>query len=53
LTWTAGAEDGGTPLLDYRISMEIGGNYVVISATTDNVFTLVALNAGETYKFKI
>lgn len=27
LTWNAGADDGGTPVLDYRISMEINSQF--------------------------
>jgi hypothetical protein len=53
LTWNAGLDDGGTPLLDYRISMEINGVYQVIAATTDNVFTINALTSGVTYNFKV
>jgi hypothetical protein len=53
LTWSPGLDEGGTPVLDYRISMEINGVFTVLAATTNNVFTIFSLTNGETYRFKV
>ena len=53
LQWNSGLEDGGTPIIDYRIWLEIDGTYQVIAATTNNVFTIFSLTSGVTYNFKL
>ena len=56
LTWSAGAANGGTPLIDYRISWDQGTNsYVVLVSgiTTASYTTSVALTPNTVYKFKV
>ena len=53
--WDEGAANGGSPVLDYKISFTTGSNaYVTLDSgifTTE--YTAIDLIAGQTYKFKV
>jgi len=53
LTWSPGVNQGGTPLLDYRITYDQGNNNNVqlVSGLTSTAYTITGLTAGVTYKF--
>ena len=55
LLWDEGAANGGSPVLDYKISFTTGSNaYVTLDSgifTTE--YTAIDLIAGQTYKFKV
>lgn len=57
LAWTAGLADGGSPLIDYRISYDRGlgtGVFVeLVSGLTTNTYTAIGLARGTTYKFVV
>jgi hypothetical protein len=55
ITWTAGAANGGTSVLHYRISYVQGsGVYSVIAEEVyDLYYSATGLTFGETYKFKV
>jgi len=55
VTWVDGAADGGSPILDYRVSYDPGtGNWVVAANDiTTNSYTVTSLIAGNTYKLKV
>lgn len=55
LTWTAGAANGGSPVIDYRISYDQAtGTFVTLdSGITALSYTAINLVAGQTYKFKV
>jgi hypothetical protein len=55
LTWNNGADDGGSPIIDYRILYSIGsGDYTVLRyGINSNSFVATGLNTGTTYKFKV
>ena len=55
-TWSDGASNGGTPVIDYKITYDQStGNFVTLSTgvTTQSYATTVVLIAGRTYKFQI
>lgn len=56
-TWSDGAIDGGTPVIDYRVFYDEGtaGSYVLLESgvTTQYYQTTVLLTAGTTYVFKV
>jgi hypothetical protein len=54
LQWTPGAFDGGSPVIDYRVSYAVypSTDFVVFSDTvTDDYVTVTGLDAGVTYTF--
>ena len=55
LTWTQGINNGGTPVLDYKISYKTGQNPFETLATsiTDLSYSAINLTPGETYSFII
>ncbi len=57
LAWTAGLADGGSPLIDYRISYDRGlgtGVFVeLVSGLSTNTYTAIGLARGTTYKFVV
>jgi cellulose 1,4-beta-cellobiosidase len=55
LTWTASATNGGTPVLDYRISYAVsGGTFSVLAdGVTGTSYTVSTLQPGTTYDFKV
>jgi len=56
ITWTAPTLNGGTPVIDYRVSWDQGGStYTVIISgiTTTSYSTTATLTAGTVYKFKV
>jgi hypothetical protein len=56
ITWNDGSSDGGTAVIDYRISYDQStGNYIILESgiTTKTYTTTVTLTSGRTYKFKI
>lgn len=54
LTWEAAAENGGTPILDYRISKAVdGGAYQVLAATQQTNLLVYSLTPGTNYQFKV
>jgi hypothetical protein len=56
LVWSEGASDGGTVVIDYRITYDqsIGTYVTLIDGLTANLYTTgVALTSGRTYKFKV
>jgi len=54
-SWQQGVENGGTPVIDYRLFFDQGtNNYVILAATyLSTSFTIDSLTPGVTYKFKI
>jgi hypothetical protein len=56
LTWTAGAEDGGTPVIDYRISAAASGTSsfaILATGITTTSYATTTLTAGNSYIFKV
>jgi hypothetical protein len=55
ITWTNGSNDGGSSVIDYRVSYDQGtNNYVIIaSAVPTAAFAVSGLTPGSFYKFKI
>ena len=55
LTWSDGSWNGGSVVLDYKISYAIGnGAYTTLGTNViGNAYTAISLTAGETYKFKV
>lgn len=52
--WAAGADDGSSPILDYRISFAIqGGAFGILATVTDTSYLVMSLNAGTIYEFKV
>ena len=52
--WAEASENGGTPVLDYRVSKDVAGTYVVVqSGIMIEQYTVTGLTAGVTYKFKV
>ena len=55
-SWSDGASNGGTSVIDYRITYDQStGNFVTLATgvTTKSYATTVALTSGRTYKFYI
>jgi hypothetical protein len=55
LTWAAGLDSGGSPVIDYTLSYDQGtGIFVVfISGITATTYTATGLTSGTTYKFYV
>lgn len=56
MTWSAGAANGGTPVIDYRISYAetaVSPFIVLASAITTTSYSTTALTSGEDYVFKV
>jgi hypothetical protein len=56
LTWQTGAADGGTPVIDYRLSWDQGTNsYLVldIGIITKSYTTIISLTPDSVYKFRV
>lgn len=55
LSWTAGLKNGGTPVLDYRVSFDQStGDYIVLaSLLNQGAYTALGLTFGRTYNFKV
>jgi predicted phage tail protein len=55
LTWSNGINNGGVPIIDYRINMrEQGGSYSVIATgITSQSYTVIGLVLGTTYEFTV
>ena len=55
LTWTQPAANGGSAVIDYRISYDQSADsYVVLaSGVTATIFVATSLVTGNTYKFKV
>jgi hypothetical protein len=55
LTWSAGVEDGGTPVIDHRILFAAGAD--AFTTLDSNIigysYTAINLDAGTSYKFKV
>jgi hypothetical protein len=55
-TWSDGASDGGSPVIDYTVYYDQGSDSFVLlenSVTTQYYQTTVTLSPGTTYKFKV
>ena len=54
-SWSDGASDGGSRIIDYRVNFDQAlGSYVIRAAgITSKSFTANGLTAGLTYKFKV
>jgi hypothetical protein len=53
-TWSEGEEYGGSPVTDYRVSIDDGTGYVYLATgIVDTEYTATSLNYGQTYKFKV
>ena len=55
LNWTPGSSDGGSEIIDYRISYsQLNNNYIVLqSGVSDTFYSAKELQIGLSYKFKI
>jgi hypothetical protein len=55
LAWTAGAEIGGTPIIDYQLSYDQGNSDYVIykSGILETQYIVEGLLRGTVYKFKV
>jgi hypothetical protein len=56
LDWYSPANNGGSPVIDYRVSWDQGtGNYVVLATgiTTTYYTTTATLSANTYYSFKV
>lgn len=55
IKWDKASEEGGTPVIDYQVSLaEVSGSYSVIATgLTETSYTSVGLTAGVTYKLKV
>ena len=55
IEWNEGPENGGTPVLDYRVSYDQAtGEYVVLASMINALkIQASALTTGLTYKFKV
>ena len=55
LTWLPGTYDGGSPIIDYRLSYRMGSDSYVVLATgvLPASFTATSLTADTIYTFKI
>ncbi len=54
-SWSDGASDGGSPIIDYRVNFDQSLASYVVRATgvTSKSFTVNGLTTGLTYKFKV
>ena len=54
-SWTKGAENGGSEVLDYRVTFDqsTGVDTVLASGVTTTSYTATGLTAGNTYTFKV
>ena len=56
LIWQTGAANGGTPVIDYRLSWDQGTNtyqVLAIGITTTSYTTIITLTSDTVYKFKV
>ncbi len=54
LSWSAGASNGGTAVIDYRVSASTGGAYsILVSGLKVLSYTATSLTAGTTYTFVV
>lgn len=56
MTWSAGASDGGTPVIDYRISYKLTSDLsfaVLVSGVTTTSYETTSLTQGSQYVFKV
>jgi hypothetical protein len=56
LTWEDNANDGGSPVIDYRVSYSHGliDNYVTLESNIESLpYQASGLTVGTTYKFKV
>ena len=58
LTWQAGIESGGTPVLDYTIAYDQGISsstvfITLIAGRIETSYTAIGLTVGKTYRFKV
>ena len=55
LTWSPGAFDGGSTVIDYRVSFDqSNNNYITLQAGVLTAsYSATGLTGGSTYKFKI
>ena len=53
LKWENGPLNGGSPILDYRVSWDLAGKFETLAITTSNTFTSLNLTPGRTYRFKL
>jgi hypothetical protein len=55
LTWSAGAENGGAPVIDYRLTFDQGtGTWVTYASGIQTTqITVMSLSPGNTYAFRV
>ena len=53
LSWTADNSDGGSPILDYRVSYGKSGSFLFLDPTTSTNIIIPDLTYGTTYELKI
>jgi hypothetical protein len=55
LTWYEGTENGGTPVIDYRLwyAIESGAYSILEASLTSTSYVALSLTTGTTYKFKV
>lgn len=54
MTWSQGAYNGGSPVIDYRISYKSAGTYTTLATgVTTTFYTATALTPDTVYTFKI
>jgi hypothetical protein len=55
ISWSEGAANGGTDVLDYRVTYDQSNDdyLVLVSELNALTYTAIGLTAGNTYKFKV
>lgn len=51
--WSEGAQNGGTPVFEYRISMDSGSGFEILTTVTSLEHTETGLTFGQIYKFYV
>ena len=53
LTWANGASNGGSSIMEYRVSYDDGENHWVTSSVTTQSYIAQGLKPGTLYSFKV